>query len=168
LKYLVEGDQLFYRAASEAPLRQFVDDPEEKKRILAVVHEELGHRGREGTYGLASARYYWTGLYEDCKPHVKCCPQCQFRDPRREEEALHPTWVSMIFEKIHIDVSHMPADNGKNYLLKARCNFSHWSEAHAIRSATADEVAKFLYEDFICHCGCPRRSLLTAALRTRR
>ena len=37
--------------------------------------------------------------------------------------------------------------------------FTKWPEARAIKEATADEVAKFIYEDIICRHGCPYKIL---------
>ena len=76
-------------------------------------------------------------------------------NPIRQQEALHPTWVLMMWQKIAIDVQHMPMDNGKNYLVEAWCDFSGWVEVWALQSADVKSIAKFLWEDIICWHGIP-------------
>ena len=38
------------------------------------------------------------------------------RDPTRIEEALHPTYVSFLFQKVSLDVVHMPPCMGFHLL----------------------------------------------------
>jgi hypothetical protein len=154
LRFKLQGDQLFRRNSKNVPMRRVVDDPEERQRILEQLHDESGHRGREGTYRRIADRYWWDDLYGDAQKYVKTCPQCQMRDPTREEEALHPTWVTLLWEKVGVDIVHMPPDKGKHYLVVARDDFSGWAEARALPEARAWRVAKFLWEDVICRHGC--------------
>ena len=154
LRYLVQGSHLFRRQGRNIPLRRVIDSLEERKRIMSSLHEESGHRGREGTYNKIAQRYWWVGLYEDVKKHVKTCGPCQFRDPKRRIEELHPTWVSILWEKVVLDAVHMPPNQGKNFIVEARCDLSGWIEARALASLTAESIAKFLYEDVVCRHGC--------------
>jgi len=61
---------------------------------------------------------------------------------------LCPTWSSTLFEKIGLDVIHMPPCKGKNYLVVARDDLSGWVEARALSSANS------LWEDVVCRYGC--------------
>jgi len=44
----------------------------------------------------------------------------------------------------------MPPDHSKHYLVAARSDLSRWVEARALKAATSEAVAKFLYKDVIC------------------
>ena len=55
------------------------------------MHIKSGHRGKEGTYRRVSDRFWWDGMYEAVKEHVKTCTGCQKRSGLQDEEALHPT-----------------------------------------------------------------------------
>jgi hypothetical protein len=44
----------------------------------------------------------------------------------------------------------MLLNQGKNYLVTARCNLSRWLEARALAKADFDLVAKFLFEEVVC------------------
>ncbi|EFW14932.1 conserved hypothetical protein [Coccidioides posadasii str. Silveira] len=87
-KYVVEADQLFRRAGSGVPLRRVVDDLEQRKQILHMMHDEFGQKGREGTYSTLQARYWWPGMYKHVSAYVKHCSQCQLRDSQRLSEEL--------------------------------------------------------------------------------
>lgn len=49
------------------------------------------------------------------------------------------------------------ASDGSEYLVLARDDLSEWAEERALVAATAENVARFLYEEVICRHGCPRR-----------
>ena len=154
LRFRVEGDQLFKRSSKNVPARRVIDGNEQKLQIMEQLHDEGGHRGREGTYRRITDRYWWEGMPQDVKAFVRTCEACQKRDPGRLEEALHPTWVTHMWEKIGLDVVHLPKCRGFKYLVVARDDFSGWPEARALHHATAKNVAKFIWEDVICRHGC--------------
>jgi hypothetical protein len=154
LKFKVQENHLFRRNSKNVPLRRVIDHPEERMRIIESLHDESGHRGREGTYRRIADRYWWDNMYDEVKKYVKTCEACQLRDPTREEEALHPTWVSVLWEKVGLDVTYMPPDRGKSFLVVARDDLSGWVEARALPDVKSWRVAKFLWEDVICRHGC--------------
>ena len=154
LRYAVMDKQLYLAGSKNIPSRRVVDSAEEQTRILTELHDESGHKGRESTYWKVVDRYYWETCYQDTKAFVTSCKRCQLHDPRRQEEALHPMWTSAMFEKIGLDVVHMPSCNGKNYLIMARDDLLGWLEARALANATLEAITKFIWEDIVCHHGC--------------
>lgn len=88
------------------------------------------------------------------KSYLRTCLECQKRDPNRIEEALHPTYVSLLFQKVGLDVVHMPPCMGYLYIVLARCDLSGWVEGRTLRKADSLAVAKFMWEDIICRHGC--------------
>ena len=155
--FVIEGDLLFRRASKNVPLRRVVDDTETKQAIIRNLHDETGHKGRDGTTNRIATRYWWQGLYNDVTNYCRTCFACQARDPSREEESLHPTWTSTLWEKVELDIMHMPSERGYNYFALARESTSLWVEGAPIRTANAETIAKFLYENIICRYGCPRQ-----------
>ena len=132
------------------PLRRVVISLESRTEILKELHDESGHRGRAGTYRRVADRYWWDKLWEDCSGYVRSCEQCQRRAPRHEEEALHPTCVLGLWQKVAVDVVHMPHRANMNYLVVARDDFPGWLEARALHAANSSAVARFLYKEIIC------------------
>jgi Integrase zinc binding domain len=149
LRYAVRDRQLFLAASKNIPSRLVVDSDEKRAEIVRELHvrelhDESGHKGRESTYREVADRYYWEGCFQFVQKFVASCKRCQFRDPRRLEEALYPTWSSAMFYKIGLDVIHMPSSNGKNFLVTARDDLSWWVESRALGKATSETVATFL------------------------
>ena len=154
LRYQVQDGQLYRRNSKNVPSRRVIDSDERKLEILKQLHDESGHRGREGTYRRIANRYWWEQLHDDIKGYVRSCEECQKRDPTRLEEALHPTWVTFMWQKVGLYVVHMPAYRGKHYIVMARDDFSGWVEGRALGKATAQNVARFVWEDVICRHRC--------------
>lgn len=82
---------VFQKGDKSTPLRRVVDDPDQKKRIISSLHDEIDHERREGTYRYIAQRYWWSGLYNQVTKYCSTCFECQASDSNREEEALHPT-----------------------------------------------------------------------------
>ena len=153
LNYGVHSGKVWRLPARGSPTKLVIDTDKDKSRILKSCHDDLGHKGRESTYHRVSARYYWKGCYKDAAEYVKTCTKCQHRDARRQEEPLFPTASNGLMEKWAIDITYMPTQDGKKYLVVARDDMSGWVEARALSSKTADQVAKFIWQDIICRHG---------------
>jgi len=55
--------------------------------------------------------------------------------------------------KIYVDVMLMPKARGYRYLVAARDDLSLAAEGHALKHASSDSLAKFFWEEIICHYG---------------
>jgi hypothetical protein len=154
LRYVVRGMQLFRRADRAWPLhRRVIDDKEERESAIKAMHDDAGHRGREGTYRRLADRYFWEGMYNEVRRYRESCEECQKRDGQQQKEELKPTWTTRCWQKIGVDIVHMPKHKGKNYLVMARDDLSGWVEARALAKADSLAVAGFLYEDVVCRHG---------------
>ena len=153
LNYMVHGKHLYRRPDKVNPMRLVVDDREEQQEIIKLCHLENGHRGRESTYRRVANRFFWKGCYEDCKALCLSCPNCQKRAADRMEDPMYPTWSTGIFEKVAIDVVHMPTQDGKSFMVLAKEDLSGWSEGRALAKANAEAIAKFIWEDIVCRHG---------------
>ena len=51
-------------------MRQVVDNLVERQTILQQLHDESGHKGREGTYQRVADRYWWDNLHIEVKSYV--------------------------------------------------------------------------------------------------
>ena len=91
-------------------MRLVVDNPVERQTIQ--LHNKNGHKRRERTYRRVADRYWWENLHSEMKTYVQICQECQRRDSSRPEEALHPTWVALLWQKVGLDVVYMPLCNG--------------------------------------------------------
>ncbi len=96
----------------------------ERQTILKQLYNESSHKRREKTYRRVADRYWWDKLYAELKMYLQTCEECQRRDPSQSKEALHPTWVAVLWQKLGLDVVFMPSFEGYRFLVVARCDLS--------------------------------------------
>ena len=156
---IIEG--ILYRIKNNSRLRVIRDYEFEGLMYLVHDHEISGHFGREATYNRVKDRYYWKNMKKDVEEYVKSCDKCQRRGKPVGKHELHSIRTNEPFERIGIDiVGPLPeSKNGNRYIVVAVDYFTKWSEARALKEATAKEVSRFIYEDIICRHGCPKRIL---------
>ena len=112
VKFNVQDNHLFCRHSKNVPMRRVVDDLTEWQTILKQLHDESGHKGRQGTYRRVADRYWWDNLLAEVKTYIQTCEECQRREPSRFEDALHPTWVAVVWQKVGLDVVYIPSFEG--------------------------------------------------------
>lgn len=161
LKFIVRDGHIFRREdARDLVPRKVICDVTKQQEVIKSLHDDSGHRGREGTHQRVRDRYFWEGLYNDVRKYCESCEECQKRQGLRQYEELTPTFTDHCWEKIGVDIVHMPKDRNKNYLVLARSDLSGWVEGRALSSATSELVAQFLYEDIICRHGLFRKMVV--------
>lgn len=155
--YFTEGN-ILYRRRKEGKL--LVVPEEKKEQVLEAIHNHplAGHFGQQGTYNRISRQYYWPGMYNDVREHVKTCHNCQIRSRRvNQREPLEPVPISGAFAHIAIDViGPLPVTTTNNkYIVLAIDYLTKWPEGKAIETADSLTIATFIYEDIICRHGIP-------------
>jgi transposase InsO family protein len=160
LQYVVRGGCLYKRQSKNIPLRRVIDSPAEQLEVITSLHDDSGHRGREGTYRRVADRFFWKNCYQDVRKFVQSCEVCQKRAHGRLDEALRPTWSAFMGDKWALDVVYMPSADGKNFLVLAREDVSGWVEGKAIANNDSASIAKFIWEDIICRHGLPLQIIM--------
>jgi len=157
LRMTVRERHLFTLPSGGRPLRRVVDDPTQQQEIIRELHDNSGHRGKEGTWRKVWTRYHWKGQYDQIKKYVQSCSECQLHAAATVQEALWPTEPpSILFGWVTIDVVHMPPGlNGRKYLIVARDCASSWPEAKALAKNDSKSVQKFLINDVFSRWGLP-------------
>jgi len=139
---------LLWRRVKEQSVR-VIDKEEDKLRVLFELHDESSHRGRDGTAKKVLERYWWRNVYRDAETYCRTCEQCQRQSKVRYQEELHPTFSTEVWQKVALDVVHMPKGVGsKKYLVVARCDFSGWPESRSLKKAKSEAIVEFLEEIF--------------------
>jgi hypothetical protein len=99
---------------------------------------------------------------------VRTCKKCHLRATARFPDELHPTFGSALFEKVCMDILHMPAGvDQKKYLVLVREDFSGWVEGRALTKATSEKVADFMFQEVISWFGCPRKIVVDGGLENK-
>ena len=154
LNYSVRERTLWRNASKSYPFPRLVlGSKKERQQAVKLLHDELGHAGRETTYHKVATRYYWSNCYQYVRDYVESCPRCQLGRKGRLEESLFATEVATMFHTLSIDIVMLPNCRGYNSLLVCRDDFSGWPEAKPVRDATAEQVADFIWADIVCRHG---------------
>ena len=104
--FFIRDEYLFKKGKRVS--RRVVGLRDQKVEIMRDIHDEVGHRGRGSTFDQIKRKYQWKGMYTDVEEWVKTCEYCQRRAKLRYEEALHPTWSVLVWNKIGVDIVVMP------------------------------------------------------------
>ena len=121
-----------------------------KQQIFENLHKKSDHQKKEEIYQKITQQYWWKKLYNDVKKHCHDCTQCQHWSFKQSSEEMHSTWISALWEKVMMNVTHMSMNQEKHYIIEAQNSFSEWLEARALFSLNSASVAKFLWEKVIC------------------
>ncbi|GET57624.1 putative integrase core domain protein [Rhizophagus irregularis DAOM 181602=DAOM 197198] len=109
----------------------------ELEPVLFMFHNDptAAHFSVDTMFDKIQSRYYWPQMYNDIRAYVMSCDSCQRRGKQKTKLPLHPIPVETM-----------------DYLTK-------WPEARAVKEATAEQAALFIYEEIICRHGCPAKIL---------
>ena len=71
-------DGILYRKKMDktTEVYQLILPEKHRKEVLKGLHDDIGHMGRERTLDLVSTRFYWPGMSEAVKAHIKNCLPC--------------------------------------------------------------------------------------------
>jgi hypothetical protein len=158
--FIIKYENLYKKDYKNPEKLYRVITKEETPLVLYMYHNDptSGHLGIETTFNKIREKYYWPQFYEDIKSYVKACDACQRRGRPARNNLLHPIPVYSPFYQIGIDIVGPlnRTQRGKRYIVVAMDYLTKWPEARAISEATAENVAKFIYEQIICQHGCPQ------------
>lgn len=130
----------------------------ERADLLLRLHEEMGRHGQAGTYALVEAHMWWPSLHMDVYAIVCECRACQLIKRGTPGVApLHPIPPAHPFERWGLDfISQLPKTKQGNCWIIAAIDYgTSWPIAHAMKEATAKNVALFLYEEIFLQFGMP-------------
>ncbi len=132
----------------------------EIKWIMSIFHDDLtqAHQNADAMYYHILKRYLWQNMRKDIKEYAKTCFQCQQKGLMRQNNQKQTIPPTDIFKKWEVNiVGPLPITREENrYIVVAMDYFSRWPEARPLKTANAETVAMFLYEEIICRFGTPR------------
>lgn len=165
--YLIVDNVLYRKNIAHSGSPKLLVVPKSmRQEILFECHDSPltgGHLGFSKTFFKIKNRYYWPNMLKETESYVKTCMDCQTRKTPRQAPVglLQPIPVGHMFDRIGIDVlgPFTRTSRGKSYIIVAMDYATKWAEAEATRSATAEDVARFLINKIICKFGCVREIL---------
>ena len=145
-----------------------ISNRDEQLRIVSATHSGLGdskqakslsgHLGRDKTQAKIKERFYWPTITKDVQDFVQTCDACQRTNKafKKNRGELQPIPVEpKPFHRLGVDlVGPLPeTKEGYKYFITAIDAYTKWVESEPLKTKSAEEVAKFLYQ-VICRHGC--------------
>ena len=132
--------------------------------VLTSVHGDLpgGHYGTQRTYTTLRLKYFWRGMYNDCKNWVLSCVSCnQRKNPVRPIKAeLHPLPAVMTNERWAKDIVTLPrTERGNRYVLTFTEYNTRFVEAFALQETSSRTIARILVDEICFRYGAPQTLL---------
>ena len=156
-KYIKKNGKL-YRREGDKLLKVLKEEEIEAILFMTHDHPTAGHFGVEATYNKIIQCYYWKNMRKNIEEYVRSCKQCQLRGNRGGEDFLNPIKVGKAFDRIGIDFVGplIRSRKGNKYILVITDYLTKWLKARALREATVEKTAEFLYKEIICRYRCPK------------
>lgn len=128
---------------------------------LAYFHDSPvgGHLGFFKTYGRLASRVYWRGMPKEVREYVRSCEKCASRKSYTQKQPGHLQPIEpgdTPFDKVVIDIKHMPVtSHGYRYAIIAVDTLTKFVVARAFKSSSAEDCAKFIFENVVLSFGVP-------------
>src|SRR5262245_8872704 len=92
---------------------------------------------------------------EEIKKYVQSCLVCQQQGKKRRNNPIYGIVETAPWQRVGINFIGplKESSKGNKYIITAIDYFTHWVEARATPTASAEEAALFIYEDIICRHG---------------
>ena len=130
-------------------------------QLVEEAHGQIltGHDGIFKTKERLLCSYFWPNMDADISAHIASCTKCQARKKTgTSPQPLTPqSQCTEMNQRVHIDLFGplKVSSTGKKYILVMTDAFSKYAELVAIDNKTAPNVARFLFERWVCRFGTP-------------
>ena len=156
-KHLALIDDILYHGKADG-LKRLVLPDDWREEAFQLVHDQMGHMGRDRTIALLKERFYWPEIAKFVSDRIQRCMPCvQGKSPHLPERApmCHLT-ASQPLELVCIDFLGLEESKGKfQYILVITDVFTKYAWAIPTRNQTAVTTARVLYDQFMVHYGFP-------------
>lgn len=133
-----------------------------RTKLIQEAHEQVStaHPGRDKTYRLLRARYYWRGMLADLQRFIRNCHQCRRADVPRDKTPglLHPLPIpERPWQHVTMDYKSQPKDkHGFNNVFVVMDRLSKQSICTpCYKTATAENMASMYIQHIYRYYGAP-------------
>ena len=150
----LEKDLLFRRHLDELGrnTRQLCLPIEYREKVLLLVHDKAGHKGKNKMGAEVSKFFFWPGMWAEIGKYCKTCDTCQkfSKANPRPTPMMERQIITIPFQKVSIDlVGPLPtAKRGYKYLLTCVDEATRWPEAIPVRDPKSATVITLLTDIF--------------------
>ena len=158
-KYYLSQDVLYRRGELNGQqFQQLVLPLELRDSVFEVLHDDLGHQGRDQTTSLLKQRFYWPGIDAYMKEKIQNCDRCIKRKAgQRNTAELENITSTAPKEILCLDyLSLERCKGGVENILVIMDHFTRYAQAIRTTNQTAKTTA-FAFDNFVVHYGFPAR-----------
>lgn len=159
-KRLVLENKVLYRTCklNGYTYKQLVLPKSKQTSALQLLHDDMGHFGREQISDLAKTRFYWVHMKKDINTYIDTCQSCLKRKALPAKAELVNITTSQPMELVSMDFLGLEqSSGGYNSILVLTDHFTRFAMAAPTRNQTAKTTAKVLIDLFVNHYGMPQR-----------
>jgi hypothetical protein len=149
--YLQEAHM--YRRRPRHPPQVVIFPLKRRREILWEMHEDTAHHGIWAVEQQLTLRYFWPGMKDQIKKHVRSCDICQRRSTKKMHLPVTISHPATIFSKVYLDVMSMPEAQGKKWLVACKDDLSGATECKALARDTAKNICDFFLQQVILRYG---------------
>ena len=146
--FLIQEGQLYKKPDKRYGPRK-VPAIEERPGLIRRAHDELGHAGEQRTRHLLRA-FWWRGMVQQVKEHVRSCVPCQEANPRFErQDTLNPIKVPLegpTFSRVGVDLlgPFPTSSDGSTYAITCVEYSTRFAAAGALPDKRSETVANWM------------------------
>ena len=99
-------DGLLYRRwlyRNEVSYLQFLLPVSYRKKTVVACHDQFGHLGMDKTLVLLQERFFWPGMNDDVRTHIRSCERCLRFKQKPEKEGMSSFETSYPMEIVQMD-----------------------------------------------------------------
>lgn len=158
--FVYEGEVLYKKLGeTKVPFVPFIM----RTDLIWRTHVAMGHLGGEAIFQNLKLRAWFPKMEEFIRGIINTCIPCQkvANVSHTVRESIHPLPAVPAFHRWSLDfVGILPETAaGNRWILTAVDHATKWPIARALKTATSEEVVKFIYEEIVLRFGCPAEIL---------
>src|SRR5437773_3352095 len=130
---------------------------------MEKIHRQYGHLSFGSLKNIIESRAWWPSMDYDLRAFVSACPNCQTHQrhrsiQEREEHQVVSDPFIQPFQRWGIDlICILPQTPTRNrWNITAVDYATGWPIAKAVKKATKDVIAEFIYDEIYMHFGAPQ------------
>ncbi|PJE77806.1 hypothetical protein CI610_03263 [invertebrate metagenome] len=156
---LEDGVLYRYRSVDGEERKQLLLPRSQIPTVLSMVHDKMGHLGRDKTLSLLQDRFFWVGMMRDAEEWIKVCRRCVLgKSPTNSCAPLVNISSYQPLEIVCMDFLCLETSKGGyNDVLVITDHFTKYALAIPTKNTTAKTTADAFFHNFVVHYGLPKR-----------